>query len=116
MSLHPVQVRYLQEQALLKIEFSNGAQIDYPTKFLRGFCPCAKCQGHSAGPPSWVAPEHMDEVTIDDVTPVGNYAMCIVWADGHDTGIYAFDNLWRMGQQVLAGLEPEHVEVQGLAL
>lgn len=104
MSIHPTQVRYLQAEDTLRVTFSDDQQVDFPTIFLRGFCPCAKCQGHSAGEPKWVQATNQAQITIEDVTPVGNYAFCIVWADGHDTGIYAFESLLRMAQQVKAGL------------
>ena len=38
--------------------------------------------------------------TVDDVTPVGNYAMCIAWGDGHDTGIYTFANLLELAARL----------------
>ena len=33
------------------------------------------------------------QAAVEDVTPVGNYAICIAWGDGHDTGIYTFASL-----------------------
>lgn len=93
---HPTEVRSLEAEGLLRVTFSDDIVIDFPAAFLRGFCPCAKCQGHSGGPPTWT-PWHGDRaVAIDNVSAVGNYGMNIVWGDGHDTGIYSFESLRRM--------------------
>lgn len=103
---HPTEIRYIQADHILKMTFSDGLEVEYPTAFLRGYCPCAKCQGHSAGPPKWVALTHDAQRTVEDVTQVGAYAICIVWADGHDTGIYTFDVLREMAEDVAHGLSP----------
>lgn len=93
---HPTEVRWLEDQGVLRITFSDDVVRDYPTAFLRGFCPCARCQGHGSGPRTYRMPRTAAATRIDDVTQVGNYAMCIVWGDGHDTGIYSFTLLREM--------------------
>lgn len=95
---HPTAIEFAQAERLLKIDFSDGSHRELSTPFLRGFCPCAHCQGHAGGPPTWV-PQRTDAATnVDDVHPIGSYAICIRWGDGHDTGIYTFKNLleWRV--------------------
>lgn len=93
---HPTEIEYASERGELIITFSDDLVARYPTVFLRGYCPCAKCQGHSAGPPRWIPVQVDAAARVEDVTPVGNYAICIAWGDGHDTGIYTFDNLRRI--------------------
>ena len=93
---HPIEVRYVEAEQSLRVEFSDGLVLEYPTPFLRGFCPCARCQGHGGGPPTWTAAPHPRAYVVDNVSPVGSYAFCIVWGDGHDTGIYSFEMLRRM--------------------
>jgi DUF971 family protein len=93
MVVHPTQIRYERAEQLLHIDFSDDTSADYPAPYLRGYCPCARCQGHSAGPPQWIEITNERQITIEDVTQVGNYAVCIVWGDGHDTGIYTFQRL-----------------------
>lgn len=90
---HPTEVRYVSEKGVLEMTFSDDLSVAVPTAFLRGFCPCAHCQGHSGGPPKWNVLRTPRSSEVVDVTPVGNYGMCIIWGDGHDTGIYAFDFL-----------------------
>lgn len=89
--LYPTEVRRLPEERLLRLTWSDGHIGEYPYDHLRGWCPCAACQGHTAlpmrfqPPPSPVSPERID--------PVGNYAISILWSDGHGTGIYRFEML-----------------------
>ena len=95
----PTQVEYIDAEHSLHITFDDGFTCALPTVYLRGYCPCARCQGHSAGPPSWIPVTSWRMATVEDVTPVGNYAMCIAWGDGHDTGIYTFSALHDMGKR-----------------
>lgn len=93
---HPTEVRYIEADGLLRVEFSDDLVVEYPTALLRGFCPCARCQGHGAGPPTWTPWTSPRALIVENVSPVGNYALCIVWGDGHDTGIYSFEVLRRI--------------------
>lgn len=90
---HPTQVKYIAEDGVVEIEWSDDTSSRLSCAFLRGFCPCARCQGHSGGPPKWVATHSPSASRIDNATPVGTYALCFVWGDGHDTGIYSFEFL-----------------------
>lgn len=106
---HPTEVRYIEEAQQLIIEFSDGLKVEYPTPFLRGFCPCAKCQGHGGGPATWTAAPHPRAYVVENASPVGTYALCIVWGDGHDTGIYTFEALREMDARDfdLSAMTPE---------
>ena len=93
---HPVEIEYKSASDALQMVFSDDHVSVFPTPYLRGYCPCAHCQGHSGGPPRWqVLTEHR-QVEVLDVQPVGNYALTISWGDGHDTGIYSFQKLREM--------------------
>lgn len=90
---HPIEFNYIEDKDILHIEFSDGKGFDYDTLLLRGYCPCAHCQGHGSRPLKWNPPGHQHQITITDITQVGNYAACIAWADGHNTGVYSFEYL-----------------------
>ena len=60
----------------------TSTKVAIPWWYLRGFCPCAACQGHG-GAYEFVT---TDESELGDVREVGNYAVNITWAGGHDTG------------------------------
>ncbi len=89
---HPTAIEYESATNRLKMVFSDDHVSVYPTAYLRGYCPCARCQGHSAGPPKFQEITTSAQIEVDDIHQVGSYALAICWADGHDTGIYS----WRL--------------------
>jgi DUF971 family protein len=62
---------------------------EYDEVYLRGYCPCALCQGHGAQHRFIDSPN----ATLSEIRGVGNYAVEMLWHDGHSTGIYTFDYL-----------------------
>ena len=85
---HPLEVRRLADERLLRITWSDDHVSDFPFAYLRGWCPCAGCQGH--GNEKRFVHGNSDLQTI---TAVGRYAFSFVWGDGHETGIYAYTYL-----------------------
>ncbi len=75
----------------LRLTWSDGHRAVFDFDYLRGYCPCASCQGHHASEVKYQPPQ--SPVTIDSVEPVGNYAVAFAFSDGHGTGIYRFDFL-----------------------
>lgn len=65
-----------------------------PHSILRGYCPCAGCQGHG-GTVQFIPSQNED---LREITPVGNYAVGLTWGDMHSTGIYSFAFLWKLGE------------------
>ena len=84
---------------MMEIDWTDGVTSLLPHRVLRGFCPCAVCQGHH-GPVTWV--EGTDGLgeeafVLAHVEASGQYALRLGWADGHGTGIYSFAYLRRLG-------------------
>lgn len=77
------------ERSTLLVEWPDGHESRYPLRYLRGWCPCATCQGHDPGR-DWV-PNDGPELT--GLQPMGNYAMGLRFADEHGTGIYSWPYL-----------------------
>jgi DUF971 family protein len=96
---HPVEIRYQQEDDQLYIKFSDGVEHTYETKYLRGYCPSAVYQRHGSRPLKWTEPKNQQQITIEDISQVGNYAICIAWADGHNKGVYSFQMLRRFAEE-----------------
>ena len=71
---------------VLHAVFVDGHRGEYPHELLRGYCPCAQCQGHT-GPVRVVAGGDLE---LSHIEEVGNYGLQLTWGDGHNTGIYAF--------------------------
>lgn len=82
----PVEVRHLRDQGLVRISWADGHVGDYPYAYLRGWCPCAACQGHG-NERHFV---HTQDPQLRSIEQVGNYAFNFLWADGHETGIYSY--------------------------
>jgi DUF971 family protein len=82
----PVEVRRVPEARLLRIEWNDGHVSEYPFAYLRGWCPCAGCQGHG-GEKRFV---HSGNNDLDKIAVVGRYALNPVWGDGHESGIYTY--------------------------
>jgi DUF971 family protein len=86
-----IEIRRLPELRQLRLKWDDGHEADFDFDYLRGFCPCAGCQGHGTGETEFRTPPRPVEPV--SIRPVGNYAVSIAWSDAHDTGIYRFDFL-----------------------
>ncbi len=69
-----------------EIVWDDGRRAIYPNTILRGLCPCAQCQGHGGT----IEMVEGGNSRLSDIETVGNYALKLVWGDGHDTGLYSF--------------------------
>ena len=101
----PTIVELKRPDKQLVVTWDDGHGSIYPLRYLRGFCPCAKCQGHAQSEWTFNA---VDDPMITNIEEVGAYALGISYSDGHDTGIYAFDILRELcpckGCQALQGV------------
>lgn len=84
----PVAVRSPRGARTTEIDWADGHRGVYPHAILRGYCPCAGCQGHS-GDVRFVETTD-DQRELEDIEPVGGYALSLKWFDGHTSGIYSF--------------------------
>lgn len=91
----PVSIVLHQQSRALEIEFDDGAHFSLGCEYLRVHSPSAEVQGH--GPGQEVLQIGKENVNITRVEPVGSYAVCLHFDDGHDTGIYSWETLYRLG-------------------
>jgi len=84
--LSALEVRRLVDERVVRITWNDTHVSAYPFAYLRGWCPCAACQGHG-NEPRYI---HADNTDLVKISPVGTYALSFVWGDGHDTGIYSY--------------------------
>jgi DUF971 family protein len=111
MSSHKVtSLKLKRKSRLLEIAFDDGSEYQLSCEFLRVNSPSAEVQGH--GNPTLVT--HKKNVNIKAIEPVGNYAVKLVFDDGHDTGLFSWDILYQfcvnreaLWQQYLARLRAE---------
>ena len=88
---HLVELRRLPEQRSVLFTWSDGASATASYDLLQGYCPCAHCRGHGGG--EIVFKEPARPVTSLEASPVGNYAVSLVFAGGCAAGIFHFDFL-----------------------
>jgi DUF971 family protein len=86
---HPTEINHIKSKAAVRITWDDGHSGEYAEAYLRGYCPCALCQGHGAQRRFIETPD----ARLVEIQPVGNYAIELFWQDGHNTGIYTFDYL-----------------------
>ena len=91
----PLELRAPKGAKSLTLTWSDGTEVEYRHALLRGFCPCAHCQGHQ-GPVRWAATATDEDLALLELEEVGNYALRLMWADGHSTGLYTFAFLRRL--------------------
>lgn len=92
----PTELNLHRRSKVLEISFDDGSRFNLPCEYLRVYSPSAEVQGHS--PDERVLQFDKEEVNIDRIEPVGNYAVCLHFDDGHSTGIYSWETLYRLGQ------------------
>lgn len=96
----PVEIRIRRAARRLEVDFDDGADVSLPAELLRVESPSAAVQGHSPDQKQIVPGKR--EVGIAAVEPIGHYAVRIRFTDGHDTGIYSWALLHRMGHEQAA--------------
>lgn len=96
----PVDIAHHVRDDLLEVAWADGLRARLSGEMLRGWCPCAACQGHAPGL-RFRAPA--PGVAIAEVHEVGAYALGIRFTDGHDTGIYSWAFLRRLATDPTLG-------------
>jgi len=95
-SPRPIDIKLHQASHLLEIKFDNGTECMLSCEFLRVYSPSAEVKGH--GPGQEVLQIGKEDVNITAIEPVGNYAIKLVFSDGHDTGLYSWDYLYDLAR------------------
>ena len=89
----PTDIQLHAKSRLLEITFADGARFEYPCEYLR-------VKSNAAEVRTLGRPETGKEgVNITAIEPQGNYAIRLVFDDGHDTGIYSWETLYDLGRR-----------------
>ncbi|MDT7835883.1 DUF971 domain-containing protein [Aquabacterium sp. OR-4] len=96
----PTALTVHQATRVLEIGFDDGARFRIPFELLRVYSPSAEVQGH--GPGQEVLQTGKREVGITAIEQVGHYAVQPSFSDGHDTGIFTWDYLYKLGAEQAA--------------
>lgn len=92
----PLEINLHRVSKILEITFNDEASFKLPAEYLRVYSPSAEVMGH--GPGERQVPIGKENVNIDQLEPVGNYAILIHFDDGHSTGIFSWETLYTLGK------------------
>ena len=91
----PTEIKLDRTRKQLHVSFDNGRSFDLSSEYLRVYSPSAEVKGHGGEGILQIGKEN---VRITDIQPMGNYCIKLVFDDGHDTGLYTWPFLFKLGQ------------------
>jgi DUF971 family protein len=97
LEIRPIDIKLHQKSRLLEIVFDDNTECMLSCEFLRVYSPSAEVRGHGVG--QEVLQIGKEDVNILAIEPVGNYAVRLIFSDGHDTGLYSWDYLHELASQ-----------------
>jgi DUF971 family protein len=93
----PTEIKLHQVSSILEISFDDGSVYQLPCEYLRVYTPSAEAIGHAPG--QEILQVCKEDVTIKEIKTIGNYAISPVFSDGHNSGIYTWDLLYKLGAE-----------------
>lgn len=91
----PTEIRLRRRSRLVEVAFADGVRYALSFEYLRAHSPSAEVQGH--GPGQDVLQIAKENVVVLRIEPVGQYAVRLIFDDGHDTGLYTWAYLRELG-------------------
>jgi DUF971 family protein len=91
----PIEIKLRRKSRVLEVSFDDGQRFELPFEYLRVYSPSAEVRGH--GPGQEVLQFGKENVQIKSVEPTGQYAVRLIFDDGHDTGLYSWKYLHELG-------------------
>lgn len=96
-SCRPTDIKLHQLSRVLEIKFDSGESFKLSCEYLRVFTPSAEALGHAPG--QEILQIGKENVNISAIKPVGNYGIEPTFTDGHNSGIYTWDLLYKLGSE-----------------
>ena len=93
MVLAPRDLKALRSERVLRITWGDGRVADLRFKYLRGECGCAGCVDEITGERILDVTTIPEDLGLESMQLVGNYAVRVHWSDGHATGLYTWERL-----------------------
>lgn len=87
----PTEILLHQASRLMELAWPDGQRYKLAYEYLRVHSPSAAVRGHGVGQETLQTGKRLVDIT--GLEPVGNYAVKIVFSDGHDSGLYSWDIL-----------------------
>ncbi len=95
-SSRPTNITVDKSKKQLRIGWNDGQDSIYPFEQLRAACPCAECKAYKADA-NPLRQALVVSTGLDSAQIVGNYAIQLIWDDGHRFGIFTWDYLRSLG-------------------
>tara|TARA_B100001778_G_C18266769_1_gene484787 strand:- start:8 stop:346 length:339 start_codon:yes stop_codon:yes gene_type:complete len=92
-SLYPLEILLEKNKKKLKVKFNDNKSFSISAELLRVESPSAEVQGHGRK----VIVKNKKDVQINNIELIGNYAIKIIFSDGHDSGLYTWEKLLEFG-------------------
>ena len=108
---NPTEIKLRTRSRVLEVAFDDGERYLLPFEYLRVYSPSAEVRGH--GPGQEVLVTGKQNVGIRAVEPIGQYAVKLVFDDGHDTGLYSWKYLRELGDNQAENWAKYQARVQG---
>jgi DUF971 family protein len=91
----PTEIKLRKQSRVLEVAFDDGQRFELSFEYLRVYSPSAEVRGHGPGQETLQLGKHTVDIRV--VEPVGNYAVKLVFDDGHDSGLYTWEYLYELG-------------------
>lgn len=95
--IRATEIKLRARSRVLEVSFDDGARFELPFEYLRVHSPSAEVRGHGAGEGVLVLGKQ--NVIVKAVEPIGQYAVRLIFDDGHDTGLFTWKYLHELGAQ-----------------
>ena len=92
----PTEIKLHKASKMLEIAFNDGERFEMSFEYLRVYSPSAEVRGHGPGQETLQVGKKF--VDIERVEPVGQYAIVLEFSDKHNSGIYSWDHLYKLGK------------------
>lgn len=93
---NPTEIKLHQRSRVLEVSFDDGERFELPCEYLRVHSPSAEVKGH--GPGQEQLQTGKKDVNVSAIEPVGQYAVRLIFDDGHNTGLYSWKLLYELGR------------------
>jgi DUF971 family protein len=95
----PSNIRAFQGEQVLELTWEGGTVDRLPYRFLRAECPCATCRNEWTGERILDPATIREDLKLEGMETIGNYAVRLGWNDGHSSGLYTWETLKRLARE-----------------
>ncbi|NWF88777.1 MAG: DUF971 domain-containing protein [Ignavibacteriaceae bacterium] len=100
--MSPIKIKIIDHSHLL-INWDDASETAVSLEMLRKFCPCASCSSErETNSKSFIPMFYLDQLKVQELKLVGNYALNIIWKDGHASGFYEYQYLKNLSKVIIA--------------